>query len=208
MSKKLRVALDELRPLAVVTSALLLITAAAYPLAVTGIAQALFHRQANGSIVTVNDKDAGSSLIGQSFTEDQYFHGRPSAAGAGYDASASSGSNLGPTNADLIHEIAERVGGFRASNGVSSNEKLPSDSVTASASGLDPHISPATARLQIPRVARARGVGESQIRELVDEFTDGRAFWFIGEPRVNVLELNIALDARFPQTHAVAEGGR
>ncbi len=207
-------ALKELRPLAAGTHTQLVITTVAYPLAVTGIGQALFHRQANGSIVSVNGRDVGSSLIGQSFTGDQYFQGRSSAAGNGYDATSSSGSNLGPTSAKLINGIhdqvdptanfdgiVDRVNAFRQGNGLDNNQPLPSDAVTASASGLDPHVSPATARLQVARVAKARGVSESEIRELVGEYTEGRALGFVGEPRVNVLKLNIALDARFPVAH-------
>jgi K+-transporting ATPase ATPase C chain len=202
----------ELRPLGTITLALLIITAIIYPLAVTGIGQVLFHRQANGSLLHVNGHDIGSSLIGQSFTQDAYFQGRPSAAGAGYDAASSSGSNLGPTSDKLINGVdddpatpdvdessaglLQRVATFREGNGLS-DQDLPSDSVTASASGLDPHISPATARLQVARVARARGVDEQLIRRLVDDHTEDPVLWFIGQPRVNVLKLNIDLDQRF-----------
>jgi K+-transporting ATPase ATPase C chain len=202
---------SELRPLFAITVALLLITTVAYPLAVTGIAQSLFHRQANGSFISVNGKDVGSSLIGQSFAAEQYFHPRPSAAGNGYDPSNSSGSNLGPTSDKLIngvHDpanpdadfagIKDRVAAFRKENGLADNVPIPSDAVTASASGLDPHISPATARLEVARVAKARNAAEADIRKLVDDYTEGRALGFIGEPRVNVLKLNIALDQRFP----------
>src|SRR5512135_1794150 len=206
--------LKEFRPLIAITVALLLITTVVYPLAVTGVGQLFFNRQANGSVISLNGVDVGSSLIGQAFTGDQYFQGRPSAAGAGYDASASSGSNLGPTSDKLINGVADdtstadvdesfagivqRVATFRTTNGVPSDQKLPSDSVTASASGLDPHVSPATARLQVDRVATARGASADDIRKLVDEYTEGRVLGFIGEPRVNVLKLNIALDKRFP----------
>lgn len=205
----------ELRPLAAVTIALMIITAVGYPLVVTGIGQVIFNRQANGSIVAVNGTDVGSSLIGQNFAGDQYFQGRPSAAGSGYDAANSSGSNLGPTSDKLINGVADdratdadesfagikqRAEAFRASNGVAAQQQLPSDSVTASASGLDPHVSPATARLQVARVAKARNATEDAIRRLVDEYTEGAAFGFIGAPRVNVLKLNIALDQRYPGT--------
>jgi potassium-transporting ATPase KdpC subunit len=206
--------LKEFRPLIVITVALLLVTTVVYPLVVTGVGQLFFNRQANGSVITLNGVDVGSSLIGQTFTGDHYFQGRPSAAGAGYDASASSGSNLGPTSDKLINGvtddpstadvnesfagIVQRVAAFRDSNGVAADQKLPSDSVTASASGLDPHVSPATARLQVDRVATARGASADDVRKLVDEYTEGRAFGFIGEPRVNVLKLNIALDQRLP----------
>jgi K+-transporting ATPase ATPase C chain len=205
----------ELRPLAAVTIALMIITAVVYPLLVTGIGQAVFNRQANGSIVAVNGADVGSSLIGQDFAGDQYFQGRPSAAGSGYDAANSSGSNLGPTSDKLINGVTDdpatdadesfaglkqRAEAFRTSNGAADQQQLPSDSVTASASGLDPHISPATGRLQVARVAKARNAGADAIRKLVDEYTEGAAFGFIGAPRVNVLKLNIALDQRYPGT--------
>jgi K+-transporting ATPase ATPase C chain len=189
---------QELRPLLSVTVTLLLITAVAYPLAVTGIAQAVFNRQANGSIVSVDGAGVGSSLIGQVFTGDHYFHGRPSAAGEGYDASASSGSNLGPTSQTLVDRVTNDGATFRSANGLAGDAMLPSDSVTASGSGLDPHISPATARLQVARVATARGVSESAVRAVLDEFTEERQLLLIGEPRVNVLLLNIALDERYP----------
>ncbi|MEO8540818.1 MAG: potassium-transporting ATPase subunit KdpC [bacterium] len=204
----------ELRPLFAITVLLLLITTVAYPLAVTGIAQVVFHRQANGSFTEVNGSPVGSSLVGQNFTGDQYFQGRPSAAGAGYDAANSSGSNLGPTSAKFIEGIADdpattdvdesfagidqRVESFRAANSLPDGEALPSDSVTASASGLDPHISPATARLQVARIAKARGVSEDQIRAFLDDHTESAFLGFIGQDRVNVLKVNIALDKKFP----------
>jgi K+-transporting ATPase ATPase C chain len=213
MEATLRTFTRELRPLLGVTIALLLVTAVAYPLAVTGIAQGVFHDRANGSMIERDGQPVGSSLLGQSFTGDQYFHPRPSAAGAGYDAAASSGSNLGPTSAKLIEGveddastpdvdesfagIEQRVAAFRELNGLGDDD-LPSDSVTASASGLDPHITPATARLQVARVAAARGASEAEIRELVDDFTEDRVLGIIGEPRVNVLKLNLELDERFP----------
>ncbi len=203
----------ELRPLVAIIVGLMLVTAVAYPLVVTGVGQLVFHRQANGSIVSVDGTDVGSSLIGQQFTEPQYFHPRPSAAGDGYDASASSGSNLGPTSDKLINGIhdpndpssdfdgiKDRVAAYRTENGLSDDVPIPSDAVTASASGLDPHISPANARLQIARVAKARGASDSDIKNLVDDQTEGRVFGFIGEPRVNVLKLNMALDQKFPMS--------
>lgn len=199
MSINLRqLVIEELRPLIIATILLMLITAVAYPLAVTGVGQALFHHQANGSLISANGKSIGSSLIGQQFTGETYFHGRPSSAGNGYDASNSSGSNLGPTSRTLITDIKQRVAAFIKENGLPANTKVPADAVTASASGLDPDVSPATALLQVNRVAKARGAKPSVIRQLVNEYTSGTSLGFIGQPRVNVLELNIALDQRFP----------
>lgn len=199
----------EMRPLLTITVTLLLITAVIYPLAVFGAGQLVFHRQANGSIIAIDGIPVGSSLIGQAFTEPQYFHPRPSAAA--YDAAASTGSNLGPTSALLINGvhnaadpaqdvagIKDRVAAFRKENGLSADVKVPADAVTASASGLDPDISPATARLEVARVARARGATVADIRALVDQYTEGALLGFIGQPRVNVLKLNLALDKRFP----------
>jgi K+-transporting ATPase ATPase C chain len=201
----------QFRPLVGVSLMLMFLTVVIYPLVVTGIAQVAFPSQANGSIVEVGGKAVGSSLVGQLWEGDTYFHGRPSAAGAGYDAAASSGSNLGPTSAKLIegiHDpanpagdvdgIKDRAAAFRETNGLADDAILPSDAVTASASGLDPHVSPATARLQVARVAKARGVAEADVRAVLDEHTELPALGIIGEPRVNVLLLNIALDARFP----------
>lgn len=202
---------SELRPLFAVTIVLIIITAVLYPLAVTGIGQAAFNRQANGSLIKVNGNEVGSSLVGQQFTGDQYFQGRPSAAGAGYDASSSSGSNLAPTSDKLINGIhnqanpnanfdglTDRAAAFRAANGLDASTALPADAVTASASGLDPHISPATARLETSRVAKARGVARADILKLVDQYTEKPVLGFLGQSRVNVLKLNIALDQQFP----------
>lgn len=170
----------------------------AYPYAITGVAQGLFHRQANGSLVSVNGQTVGSSLVGQNFSSSAYFHPRPSAAGAGgYDANASSGSNLGPSSAALATRIAGDVSKIRQENGLPANTQIPVDAVTASGSGLDPHISPAYAELQVARVARARGVSPDAVRTLVDENTDGSLIGVAGEPRVNVLLLNLALDKAF-----------
>jgi K+-transporting ATPase ATPase C chain len=188
----------ELRPLAGITIGLLLITAVAYPLAITGIGQAFFNRQANGSLIEVDGEAVGSSLVGQVFVGAEYFHGRPSAAGDGYDAASSSGSNLGPTSATLLERIEAGAAEFRSENGLAPDSELPADAVTASSSGLDPHISPATARLQVARIADARGASEIEIRDLVDEYTEDPFLGFIGKSRVNVLKLNIALDERFP----------
>jgi potassium-transporting ATPase KdpC subunit len=169
-----------------------------YPLAVTLLAQWAFPRQANGEIIQVGGKMVGSSLIGQPFTSAGYFHSRPSAAGAaGYDPDASSGgaSNLGPTNSALITRVNGDVQRLQAEN---PGARIPVDLVTSSGSGLDPHISPAAAEFQIVRVARERGMSEGDLRALVAEHTEGRQWGFLGEPRVNVLELNLELDAVRP----------
>jgi K+-transporting ATPase ATPase C chain len=164
-----------------------------YPLVVTGLAQLLFPRQANGELIQASGKLQGSTLIGQPFTAPGYFHSRPSAAGAaGYDAGNSSGSNLAPTNKALLDRVSAGVAAARAEN---PNAAIPVDLVTTSGSGLDPDISPAAAEFQIPRVARERGLSESDLRAIVSKRTLGRQFGFLGEPRVNVLELNLDLDA-------------
>ena len=174
--------------------ALTVICGLAYPLVVTGVAQAAFRHQAEGSLVEVDGEPVGSALLGQSFTRPEYFHPRPSAAGDGYDATASSASNLGPTNPDLLAAVSERVGAYRDENGLGADQPVPVDAVTASGSGLDPHISVANARLQAPRVAEARGLSEDEVLSLVADHTDGRVLGVLGEPGVNVLELNLALD--------------
>jgi K+-transporting ATPase ATPase C chain len=166
-----------------------------YPLAVTGLAQILFPRRANGQLIVTNGKLVGSRIIGQSFTEPRYFHSRPSSAGTGYDPTASSGSNLGPTNKLLIERVRSDVQKLHAEN---PNLPVPVDLVTASGSGLDPDISPAAAEFQIPRVARSRRMKEDDVRTFVRKHTNGRDLGLLGEPHVNVLELNLELDALHP----------
>ena len=208
--------LKQLKPAVV---SVLVMTAAfglIFPLVITAIAQVAFHRQANGSLIVRNGKVIGSALIGQSFSRPEYFHPRPSAAGSGYDASSSGGTNLGPTSAKLIDGIHNRLANghedpnnfdgikdlaaaYRKENGLVPNAAVPADAVTRSASGLDPDISPENAALQVDRVAKARGVAPSVIARLVADHTSGRSLGLFGEPRVNVLELNLALDRAVPR---------
>ncbi|MGQ0616132.1 MAG: K(+)-transporting ATPase subunit C [Acidimicrobiia bacterium] len=173
---------------------LTLLCGLAYPLAVTGVAQLAFNDAADGSLVERDGQLVGSSLIGQSFEGDEWFHPRPSAAGDGYDGMASAPSNLGPTNPELLDTIADRVDTYRAINGLGADVEVPIDAVTASASGLDPHISVANARLQAARVARARGIPVEDVLRLVGVHTSDRVLGFLGEAAVTVLELNLALD--------------
>lgn len=187
----------QLRPAIVMTLLLCVITGFVYPGVVTGIAQAVFPRQANGSLVTVNGKVVGSALIGQTFTQPYYFHSRPSAAGNGYDATASSGTNKGPTDAKLADTLIAQAVDSVVKNDGAVKGRIPTDMVTSSASGLDPDISPANAYLQVARVARARHADSAAVRALLDSHVQGRQFGFFGEPRVNVLLLNIALDSAF-----------
>jgi K+-transporting ATPase ATPase C chain len=187
---------SEFRAALMVTLALAVVCCGLYPLVVFGVSQVLFHDKANGSLIV--DKDGtihGSRLIGQSFTADKYFHPRPSAAGNGYDPTSSSGSNLGPTSQKLNDAIVQRIADYRAQNNLATNAPVPADAVTASASGLDPHISLRNAELQTPRVAKARGLGEDKVRELIRANTDSADLGILGEPGVNVLALNLALAA-------------
>ncbi len=206
----------QLLPAIVMMVVFTLLVGVAFPLVITGIAQLGFADQANGSELSVHGRVVGSRLLGQTFTKAEYFHGRPSAAGAaatGSDATdpnddtktvpndpkdlsqdISSGSNWGPTNPDLLAAVKDRVAAYRKENGLARDAQVPVDAVTASGSGLDPHISIANARIQARRVARVRGASLATVRRLIDAHTDGRPLGFLGEPGVNVLELNIALD--------------
>lgn len=187
--------LTQLRPALILFVVLMLITGIAYPFAMTGVAQLLFPARADGSLVSENGTVRGSELIGQNFTQDKYFWPRISAAGQGYDASSSSGANLGPTSKKLIDRIAADAERVKAADGVSA---LPPDSVTSSASGLDPDISPAYALIQVGRVAKARNIAEDKVRGLVAAQMNMPVLGIFGEPRVNVFALNRALDALFP----------
>lgn len=180
----------QLLPALVAFLALTVLTGIVYPLVVTGVAQLAFRSQANGSLVERDGRVVGSRLIGQGFEGAGYFHPRPSAAGDGYDAMSSSASNLGPTNPELVKAVRERRSAYEQANGV----RPPVDAVTSSGSGLDPQISPANARAQAQRVARERELDLAQVLRLVEEHTDGRSLGFLGDPGVNVLELNLALD--------------
>jgi len=188
--------LSEIKTSLLLTLVFAVVLCGAYPLAVWAGAQAVFPEKANGSVIVDADGTVrGSTLLGQSFTGESYFHSRPSAAGEGYDASASSGTNLGPTSQKLAAQIKERVAAYRVANGLTADASVPADAVTSSASGLDPHISVANARLQAARVARSRGLPLTQIQALIVTYTADRDFGLFGEPTVNVLLLNRALDA-------------
>ena len=192
--------MEQFLPAVRITLVLTVLTGMLYPALVTGIAQAIFHKQANGSLIEVNGKVIGSELIGQKFTKPEYFQGRPSAAGDGYDAANSGASNFGPTNQKLVDRIKADAEKFRKENPDFSGP-IPADLLTASASGLDPHLSPASAAAQVARVAKARGVSVAQMQDFVNQHTESRQLGILGEPRVNVLKLNLALDAHYPLKH-------
>lgn len=215
--------LQQLRPAIVSVLVITVLFGLLFPFAVTGVAQAVFPRQAKGSLIEQGGKVVGSELIGQNFAAPGYFHPRPSAAGNGYDAANSGGTNLGPTSDKLINGVHKKTAdgkddpsnfdgikdlaaAYRKENGLPDNAEVPADAVTRSASGLDPEISPANAALQVGRVAKARGLGEDAVRKLVDENTAGRQLGFLGEPRVNVLKLNLALDKAAPGKSGATPG--
>ena len=188
--------LQEIKVSVLATLALLVILCGVYPLVVWGIAQVVFPNQANGSLVEVRGKIVGSGLLAQNFSGPQYFHPRPSAAGdAGYDGASSGGSNLGPLSQKLLDQVKERVDKYRADNNLPAATLVPADAVTASGSGLDPHISSRNAVIQAPRVAQARKLSADKVNRLIQEVTEGPDLGFLGEPGVNVLRLNLALDA-------------
>jgi len=197
--------LTQLRTAALMVLVLTVLTGVAYPLAMTGIAQTIFGDKADGSLIERDGVVIGSELIGQSFVDPEtgatlpgYFRGRPSAAGGGYDAALSGGSNYAPTNQLLIDRVTADVEIVRAENGLAADAEVPGDLVTASGSGLDPHISPASAELQVARIVVERGITEEQVRGLIDDHTEGRTLGILGEPRVHVLNLNLALDDLAP----------
>lgn len=190
----MRAFIRQLRPALLAIAIFTVLLGVVYPLLSTAIAQVAFGDEADGSLIRRDGVVVGSELIGQTFVAPEYFHSRPSAAGGGYDGAASSGSNLGPLSPDLLAGVEERVAAYREENGLGAEVAVPVDAVTASGSGLDPHISVANARLQAPRVAAARGLSVETVLALVDEHTDGRVFGVLGEPGVNVVLLNLALD--------------
>ena len=190
--------LKEIKTTVLITLVLLIVCCGIYPLVVYGVGQLLFPKQANGSLVMDSDgKPIASTLLGQTFSADKYFNPRPSAAGQGYDATSSSGSNLGPTSQALHDAVKQRVADYRKANNLPDTQVVPADAVTASGSGLDPHISIKNALFQLPRVAKARSMSEDDLKKLVDQYTDGRDFGILGEPGVNIVKLNLALDGKF-----------
>lgn len=190
----MRAFIRQLRPALLAMVVFTVVLGVIYPMVSTALGQVVFSDEADGSLIRRDGVVVGSELIGQTFVAPEYFHGRPSAAGSGYDGAASSGSNLGPLNPDLLASVEERVAAYREENGLGADVAVPVDAVTASGSGLDPHISVANARLQAPRVAAARGLSVETVLTLVDEHTDGRMLGVLGEPAVNVMLLNLALD--------------
>ena len=190
----MRTFIRQLRPALISIVVFTVLLGVVYPLFSTLVGQVAFGDKADGSLIRRDGVVVGSELIGQTFTAPEYFHSRPSAAGAGYDGAASSGSNLGPLSPDLLASVADRVAAYREENGLSADVSVPVDAVTASASGLDPHISVANARLQAARVAQARGLTFADVMGLIDDHTDGRSLGVLGEPGVNVVLLNLALD--------------
>ena len=186
----------ELRASIAATLLLAVLCGGIYPVVVWAVGQGMFPDKANGSLVRFNGKVIGSALIGQGFARPAYFHPRPSAAGNGYDAVHSGGTNLGPTSKKLIGDVKQRVAAYRAENGLSPDAPVPADAVTSSASGLDPHITVRNASLQAARVAKARGIGEKEVLAKVEAHTEGRSLGLLGEPRVNVLTLNLSLDGK------------
>ncbi|MDE3045258.1 MAG: K(+)-transporting ATPase subunit C [Verrucomicrobiota bacterium] len=185
-----------LKPAALLLAVFTLLLGILYPLFMVGVGQIFFHREANGSLLlNATGKVIGSEWIAQNFTQPKYFHPRPSSAGdKGYDATSSSGSNLGPTSKKLIDTVTQRTAAYRSENNLRSDTLIPTDAVTASASGLDPHISVANALLQMPRIASARGLSQDQVKSLIHKYTEKRIFGFLGEPRINVLRINLTLD--------------
>jgi len=190
--------LKEIKISAIVTLVLLIVCCGIYPLVVFGAGQLFFSKQANGSLVLDgNGKPIASTLLGQTFSADKYFAPRPSAAGTGYDSTRSGGSNYGATSQALHDAVKQRVSDYRKANNLTDDQPVPADAVEASASGLDPHISIKNALLQVPRVAMARGLSEDDLKKLVDQYTDGRDFGILGEPGVNIIKLNLALDGKY-----------
>jgi potassium-transporting ATPase KdpC subunit len=188
--------LQEIKVSIVATLVLAVLFCGIYPIVVWGFAQLVLSRQANGSLIVRDGQIVGSALIAQAFTDDRYFHPRPSAAGSdGYDAASSGGSNLGPLSQKLMDQVKERVEAYRSENNFPPEAKVPADAVTASGSGLDPHVSMKNAEIQAPRVAKARGMAEDEVMKLVRQYTEDPQLGFLGEPRVNVLSLNLALDS-------------